>query len=449
MEGVDIPGVNMVLFLRPTESSTIFIQQLGRGLRKYDNKQYVTVLDFIGNSYKRSVQIAFALSSLAENFVLEKRLMMSLVRDDFKAIGLDDYGVEIHIDDLSKEEIISCIERENFNSLGYLKQDYFNFRKYIGAESYPRHMDYLNNDCAPDLLRFMSIKIGGKKCVSYYNFLHGILDDSDDDAKLLPVFTERQIAFAAYLSAMLPLVRQHEYLIFDSVIHGIIRMSEIEKHLSETVAGYSHEQMEHALKYIRENGFLSSDGESCALTDVPLDDQFIEYLEDLLEYGLTRFTADYGEEAGFKLWQSYRMDQVQLKLLKNPGYNQVGTYYYGKTVVIFASLKKDASVTERLNYKDRFIEPDMFQWESMANVSASDLQKLNESEETLLFIRKVSEENGIVMPFTYVGKGQLTNPRRQVSFDEQKQKEVVTYLFDIPMENELPEYLRYDFGLTK
>lgn len=91
-EGVDIPGVNMVLFLRPTESSTIFIQQLGRGLRKYENKEYVTVLDFIGNSYKRSVQIAFALSSLADNFVLEKRLMMALVQDDFKAIGLNDYG---------------------------------------------------------------------------------------------------------------------------------------------------------------------------------------------------------------------------------------------------------------------------------------------------------------------------------------------------------------------
>lgn len=111
-EGVDIPGVNMVLFLRPTESSTIFIQQLGRGLRKYDNKDFVTVLDFIGNSYKRSVQIAFALSSLADNFVLEKRLMMALVQDDFKAIGLSDYGVEIHIDDLSKEEIVSYIEQE-------------------------------------------------------------------------------------------------------------------------------------------------------------------------------------------------------------------------------------------------------------------------------------------------------------------------------------------------
>lgn len=118
----------MVLFLRPTESSTIFIQQLGRGLRKYDNKPYVTVLDFIGNSYKRSVQIAFALSSLAENFVLEKRLMASLVRDNFTALGLSDYGVEIHIDDLSKEEILDSIEKENFNAIKYLKQDYDNFK---------------------------------------------------------------------------------------------------------------------------------------------------------------------------------------------------------------------------------------------------------------------------------------------------------------------------------
>ncbi len=441
-EGVDIPGVNMVLFLRPTESSTIFIQQLGRGLRKYDNKQYVTVLDFIGNSYKRSVQIAFALSSLAENFVLEKRLMMALVQDDFKAIGLEDYGVEIHIDDLSKEEIISYIEKENFNSLGYLKQDYFNFRKYIGAESYPKHMDYLNNDCAPDLLRFMSIKIGGKKCVSYYNFLHGILDDRDDDAKLLPVFTKRQIAFANYLSAMLPLVRQHEYLIFDSVIHGVTRLSEVEKRLSGTVGEYSHEQLEHALKYMLDNGFLTSDGENCFLADVPLDDQFTEYLEDLLEYGLTRFTADYGAETGFKLWQSYRMDQVQLKLLKNPGYTMKGTYVYDGDVVIFASIKKDASIQEHLNYKDKFLQPDLFQWECEAGLGEERQSELINSKRAHVFIRKVESENGIVMPFTYVGKGVMKNPRKT---DNPKG----TLLFDIHMECALPDYLQYDFGLAK
>lgn len=103
-EGVDLPSVNMVLFLRPTESQTIFIQQLGRGLRKYKNKQFLTVLDFIGNSYDRSTQIALGLGSLSSSTVLEKALLSSLVRNDFKDLGLP--GVEIHFDELSKEEIL-------------------------------------------------------------------------------------------------------------------------------------------------------------------------------------------------------------------------------------------------------------------------------------------------------------------------------------------------------
>ena len=446
-EGVDIPGVNMVLFLRPTESSTIFIQQLGRGLRKFENKEYVTVLDFIGNSYKRSVQIAFALSSLADNFVLEKRLMMSLVMDDFKAIGLDKYGVEIHIDDLSKEEIIDYIEQENFNSLNYLKQDYFNFKKYIGVESYPRHMDYLNNDCAPDLLRFLNTKIAGKKCYSYYNFLKGILD-VDEDAKLLPDFSDRQIAFANYLSEMLPLVRPHEYLMFSQIVHGVTDLGAIQDYLEQNVSGYKPEDFVHALSYMQKYEMVSVTGNNCSLLNIPTDEQFVEYIDDLLTYGLTRYLAEYGQETDFKLWHSYRMDQVLLKMLKDPKGNQKGTYYIGDKVVIFASLKKDASVAERLNYKDKFIESNMFQWESMTDLPSSDLYKLNNSKEALLFIRKVSAENGLVLPFTYVGRGHLTNPRKQVNFDNEKSRNVTTYLFDIPMENELPDYLQYDFGLT-
>ena len=51
-EGVDIPSVDMVMFLRPTESPVVFIQQLGRGLRKSKGKEYLNVLDFIGNYQK-------------------------------------------------------------------------------------------------------------------------------------------------------------------------------------------------------------------------------------------------------------------------------------------------------------------------------------------------------------------------------------------------------------
>ena len=125
-EGIDIPGVNMVLFLRPTDSQTIFIQQLGRGLRKYEGKQFVTVLDFIGNDYKRSVQIAFALGSLSKNFVVEKKLIAALIANNFEKIGLQDFGVEIHLDDLSKKEILSYIDQVNFNTKRSLGQDYEN-----------------------------------------------------------------------------------------------------------------------------------------------------------------------------------------------------------------------------------------------------------------------------------------------------------------------------------
>ena len=431
-EGVDIPGVNMVLFLRPTESTTIFIQQLGRGLRKYTNKEYVTVLDFIGNSYKRSVQIAFALGSLSENFVMEKRLLASLVKDDFTALGLADYGVEIHIDDLSKEEILEYIDKENFNSLKYLKQDYFNFKKYIGSEFYPRHVDYINNDCAPDLIRFMSIKTRGKKNCSYYNFLRGIGEEN------LPVFTEKQIDFINYLSGLLPLVRVHEYQIVKLLLDGPKTYQEIVMYLTETVQGFVPAELEHALTYLQ---FVEKDKDILRLS-VPMDDQLLEYVQDLIEYGLIRYVIDNGNETGFKLWLNYRMDQVQLKLLKNPGNIMVGTYYYDDYVVIFASLKKDLEEADKLNYKDKFLQPDLFQWESMTNLPQSHLEKLMKSTFAHVFIRKMTTENGLVLPFTYVGKGKMSNPRKTDGDNG-------TYLFDIHMENELPEYLQYDFGLTK
>lgn len=431
-EGVDIPGVNMVLFLRPTESTTIFIQQLGRGLRKYTNKEYVTVLDFIGNSYKRSVQIAFALGSLSENFVMEKRLLASLVKDDFTALGLADYGVEIHIDDLSKEEILEYIDKENFNALKYLKQDYFNFKKYIGSEFYPRHVDYINNDCAPDLIRFMSIKTRGKKNCSYYNFLRGIGEEN------LPVFTEKQIDFINYLSGLLPLVRVHEYQIVKLLIDGPKTYREIEMYLTETVQGFVPAELEHALTYLQ---FVEKDKDILRLS-VPMDDQLLEYVQDLIEYGLIRYVIDNGNETGFKLWLNYRMDQVQLKLLKNPGNIMVGTYYYDDYVVIFASLKKDLEEADKLNYKDKFLQPDLFQWESMTNLPQSHLEKLMKSTFAHVFIRKMTTGNGLVLPFTYVGKGKMSNPRKTDGDNG-------TYLFDIHMENELPEYLQYDFGLMK
>ena len=438
-EGVDIPGVNMVLFLRPTESSTIFIQQLGRGLRKYDNKNYVPVVDFIGNNYKRSAQIALALGGLAQKFVMEKRLLVALVRDDFKPLGLEQYGVEINIDSLSKEEILNYVENENFYSLKYMKQDYNNFKKYINSPTYPKHMDYLNSDSAPDLLKFMQIKISNKKTNSYYGFLKGIEEEN------LVEFNAEQENVINYLSGLLQLVRPHDYLICKFLLEGDSSIRLIEEKVKYEVKNYNEAEFKHALKYLEKSHTVIADGDTPSL-GCELNNEFKDFLVDLLEYGLTKYKADYANNTGmFLLWNDYRYDQVQIKRCINPGYTAVGTYYGAEgDVYIFASIKKDvAEGMEHLNYKDKFLEPSVFQWECKANISDGELNKLKTSKYTHLFIRKVESENGITLPFTYVGIGHLDNPRQ--SQNEERKR---TFIFDIHMEEELPDYLQYDFGLT-
>ena len=433
-EGVDIPGCNMVLFLRPTESATVFIQQLGRGLRKYDNKPYVTVLDFIGNSYKRSVQIAFAMGSLAENFVIEKRLMKSLVKDDFSALGLEQYGVKIHFDDESQSEIIQYIDQENFNSKYYMEKDYYNFKQYINAEFYPKHMDYLNNDCAPDLMRFMQIKINGRKTGCYYSFLQGIEESN------LPVFDDAQVAFIKYASSLLPLVRKHEYLVLHKLLDEPCNKDELTDYLLKEIEKSNLDEVNHTFKIMEKKGAIKNIDDIIHI-NVRIDDQFKEYMLDLLKYGIAQYEETYRNSEKFILWHDYRKDQVQLKLLKDPDANARGTYYYGDEVVIFASLKKDATLEERLKYKDKFLEPSLFQWESVNSITDKELQALRLCKYVHLFVRKVEKEHGIQLPFTYVGEGRITNERAQ--------SENGTYLFDIPMEAALPEYLQYDFGVAQ
>jgi superfamily II DNA or RNA helicase len=440
-EGVDIPGCNMVLFLRPTESSTVFIQQLGRGLRKYNDKPFVTVLDFIGNSYKRSVQIAFAMGSLSENFVMEKRLMQSLVKDNFSALGLGKYGVDIQFDKESQQEIIEYIDQENFNSLSYLKQDYFNFKKYVNSEYSPRHMDFLNNDCAPDLMRFLQIKISGRKTGCYYSFLQGIGEEN------LPVFSDDQIDFIKYTSSLLPLVRMHEYTVIHKLLSGPISDEDLRHVLFEEIPNCTGDEVDHTIRFMIKKGAIKSESEWLSL-NVTIDEQFTEYMEDLLAYGMTQYEGSYKNAEKFILWHNYRMDQVQLKLLKDPDHNQKGTYFYGDEAIVFASLKKDASIEERLAYKDKFLTPNTFQWECENNISDRDLQALRLCKYVHLFIRKVDEEHGVRLPFIYVGEGRFSNERKQEKIDSTTGKENITYLYDIPMQEELPDYLQYDFGVA-
>ena len=432
-EGVDIPGVNMVLFLRPTESSTIFIQQLGRGLRKFTNKTFVTVLDFIGNSYRRSVHIALALGSLSKGFILEKKLLKSMVLNDFIELGLSDYGVKIKIDDLFKKDIIEYIDSENFNQLKYIKQDYKNFKDFLKTPSYPKHMDYINSDYAPNLLKFMKIKIDSKKTNSYYGFLKGI-------GESVPAFSEEQINTINYLSGLLPLVRRHEYLIAKHLIDGVTSKDTIYQLLNSEISGCTNEQIDHAMRFMCEGKAISLSDNVVSLCG-PNEPEFTDFITDMLDYGLVQYSARYKDEDVFLLYQDYRQEQALMKILENPKHNQLGTYYKDGNMYIFAGLKKDVNIHEHLNYKDKFLSADVFQWESVANINANEEAKQASSNQAFIFIRKVKEENGITLPYTFVGVGHLNNPRKNESSNG-------SILYDIHLDTPLPNDLYQDFEWT-
>lgn len=434
-EGVDLPSVNMVLFLRPTESQTIFIQQLGRGLRKYKGKDHLTVLDFIGNSYDRSTQIALGLGSLSSSTVLEKALLSSLVRNDFKDLGLP--GVEIHFDERSKEEILKHIENTNFNTAFRLRSDYFSFKKYLAEKRYPSHMDYLNSDCAPDLLRFLKAKMKGKKNYSYYNFLRNIGED-------VPLFNESEIRLLEVISDLLPLTRREEYLIIKQVLDSQIDFDLLTKEYKR-VNPYS---LKTAVDNLISRKVIINSNPYKLNYEKGKGTAFEDFLVDLLEYGLERYENEFGDfEGPFKMYGNYQKDKIMMEIDgKQYSYMQ-GTKYDTKNKItyVFVGLEKDKVAKGNFDYKDKFLSPSIFQWESVNKTTKDNAEgkKLLATKIVHLFVRKVDEEDGIVLPFTYFGTGKFTNCRDSQNDDKP------TLMFDIELDHEVDEEYRFDFQVPE
>ena len=103
-EGIDIPKVNQVIMLRPTESAIVFVQQLGRGLRKDHSKEYVVVIDFIGN-YEKNFLIPIALSS---NQSYNKDTLRRFVSEGSLLIP---GASTINFDRISKKKIFESIDK--------------------------------------------------------------------------------------------------------------------------------------------------------------------------------------------------------------------------------------------------------------------------------------------------------------------------------------------------
>ena len=201
-EGIDIPSVNNVLMLRPTNSPIIFIQQLGRGLRKFDNKSFVTVLDFIGN-YRKSFMIALALKG---SQYIDKDSLKVAVKNNFTGLPGTAF---VQMDEISKEQILKQLELENFNSLKYLKDEYFEFKRTI--KRVPLYlMDYELYEGSPDPTRYID------KEKSYPEFLLKIEDIARLDYSYL---NESIMKLIRQLSRTLPIKSPFEFILLKLLLN--------------------------------------------------------------------------------------------------------------------------------------------------------------------------------------------------------------------------------------
>ncbi len=163
-EGVDIPEINTVLFLRPTESLTVFLQQLGRGLRLSENKECLTVLDFIGQANKKynfEDRFAALLSGTTRNVAKE-------VKNGFVSVPK---GCYIQLEKKAAKYILENIRASYGNSAGLIAR-IASFEEDTGLDLTLEHfLDYYKID-PRQLYKFSSFS---RLCVRA-----GVTDDFEE-----------------------------------------------------------------------------------------------------------------------------------------------------------------------------------------------------------------------------------------------------------------------------
>ena len=243
---------------------------------------------------------------------------------------------------------------------------------------------------------------------------------------------------------MLPIVRPYEYLIIQKLINstGSSSISELTDYLAINIDDFKTDVFDHAIKFMLESGYFIREKDAISFSNIVLNLEFEDYLDDLIKYGLGKYAIDFdGLEAHqlFKPWAKYRTDQVQQLILKKPITYQQGTQILDNVVYAYVTVIKGNNTKEHLKYSDGYIDDKTFQWETVAGITKKQLNKLKNSRLMHIFVRKVEKEDGLTLPFTYIGSGKM-------EYVENSKKENNAHLFHIPI-SEAPEDIFFDFKL--
>ncbi len=301
-EGVDIPAVDMVMFLRPTESPIVFLQQLGRGLRKSMGKEYLNVLDFIGN-YEKAGRVRFLLTGKTFS---ETKTYNPADRTDFPDDCMIDFDLEL-IDlfaemDKRTLRVKDCIRNEYYrvkNLLDkspsrlelftYMDDDVYQLAMQHSKEnSFKRYLDYKKelDELSEDELAFL-------KDIDGRDFIHLIETTNMTKVYKMPVL----MAFYNHGDIRMEVTEQQllaswkEFFSTGTNWKDLDKDMTYEKYMAISDKEYINKILKMPVHFLQESGngfFVKRDGSALALSeklqDVIDNPVFVDQMRDVIEY---------------------------------------------------------------------------------------------------------------------------------------------------------------------
>lgn len=446
-EGIDIPAINQIIMLRPTKSAIIFVQQLGRGLRKYPQKDYVVILDFIGN-YQNNFMIPIALSG---DTSYNKDNIRHYVAEGNRFI----FGSStIHFDKIARQKIYQAIDSAKLNDTALLKNEYLQLKQKLGK--IPSIFDF-SQFGSIDILKFLD------KFKTYHNFLQKY--DKDYTIRFNTI-QEEILYFISYrfakgkriheLLALKLLLKNTSHLLMD--IKQILT-TKYHQELTEQIKVSLIRNLTNLFTISNEQAkfsnciFIKKSDNDYIINDifksVLQDEKFYFQINEILDFALERYQKYYQNKyknTNLVLYQKYTYEEVCYLLnwpqKINP--NAMAGYFYEKTThTMPVFINYIAPDKKRVDYTNEFLSNTLITAYSKSNrkLDSSDAKHIynakEEQNKLYLFVRKPSEDKE-AKKFYFLGEITAQgNPEFAPKYNGFK----ILYKLDTPVRADIFDYL--------
>ena len=390
-EGVDIPEVNTVLFLRPTESLTIFLQQLGRGLRLAENKECLTVLDFIGQANKRyNFEDKFA--ALLSN---TSRSVSREIKDGFVSAPK---GCYIQLEKKSAKYILDNIRASYGNTAGLVSR-VASFTEDSGLElTLANFLEYYHLD-PRTIYKFSTFSRLCARADVMDDFQEPLEEALTKAMRRLAVIDSRR--WIRFLLELLPRLDNVNFAALGELEQRMLQMFYVTVWGKAAEDWASDEVLDHLY----------------ALSDSPV---LLGEMQELLRYRYEQIDfidepVDLGFDCPLDLHCTYTRDQllVALDFLK-PSTVREGVKWLPekKLDVFFVTLNKsDKDYSPTTMYNDYSINESLFHWQSQSTTAADSptgqryIHHRERGSKVLLFVREFKSDriNGGAAAYTFLG----------------------------------------------